>query len=338
MLGQLHKATNWNIMHNLLIVLHRWAWRQDENFTTEVFAHLLNGLLRFDSRAGIKILTWLTDSRISLDNSDATTLSFTMQHPTELGRPDVAIRGIDKLIFIESKIDSRQGIKQLLNYHNELIREQKTNTTLQTALVFLTRYPEEVDQQLSDNVISKRWYEVAVALQSMVSNNFVNHDENLYLIKQFVDFLRLRNITMERVSWELKNGITALMHLRTMLQEAIRAIGYVVTSSKSPLNLGHYISDNKPKGTKKNLAYVGVTLENPTILQFETWDYVPKNAPEIIGFGKLKSNELKWVNELDLESESVHFFALSQVNQLQTIEKFLSLSMKGMAKLEKLTT
>ena len=49
---------------NLLIQLRRWANRQDENFTTDAFVHLLNHLVTFQPSAAMRVLTHLTGNRI----------------------------------------------------------------------------------------------------------------------------------------------------------------------------------------------------------------------------------------------------------------------------------
>jgi hypothetical protein len=50
---------------NLLLRLHRWASRQDENFTTECFAHLLQYLLKNQPAIAFRILDNLTNRKVN---------------------------------------------------------------------------------------------------------------------------------------------------------------------------------------------------------------------------------------------------------------------------------
>ena len=49
-----------------LIRLHRWAHRQDENFTTEAFVHLIKTLLDLEYQSGIDFLSKLTNGFLQL--------------------------------------------------------------------------------------------------------------------------------------------------------------------------------------------------------------------------------------------------------------------------------
>jgi hypothetical protein len=52
--------------NNLLCDLHRWAYRQDENFVSEAFAHLLRRLLAEALEAGVAIINSLTRNNLAL--------------------------------------------------------------------------------------------------------------------------------------------------------------------------------------------------------------------------------------------------------------------------------
>ncbi len=55
---------------NLLIRFHHWARRQDENFTTEAFVHLITSLLDLDHQTAIGFLSKLTNDFLHLSQSD----------------------------------------------------------------------------------------------------------------------------------------------------------------------------------------------------------------------------------------------------------------------------
>ena len=91
---------------NLLTALHRWAWRQDENFLTSALTHLLRYLLKNEAEIGIQLLSNLTSGRICVDVGDTGEVDVSMQVTTSLGRPDIQIRTREHLAFIEAKVES----------------------------------------------------------------------------------------------------------------------------------------------------------------------------------------------------------------------------------------
>jgi hypothetical protein len=53
--------------NNLLVALSRYAHQQEENFTTEAFAHLLRHLFRYEAEVGSTIVRDLTRGKIRLE-------------------------------------------------------------------------------------------------------------------------------------------------------------------------------------------------------------------------------------------------------------------------------
>jgi hypothetical protein len=51
--------------YNLLVRLHKWAWRQDENFLTESLAFVLEHLLENEPEAGVRIVALMTGGSYS---------------------------------------------------------------------------------------------------------------------------------------------------------------------------------------------------------------------------------------------------------------------------------
>jgi hypothetical protein len=202
---------------NLFFNLHKWAIRQDENFTTEAFAHLLRYLRDFEPEAAVQILTKLVgnDSRISIGRLKE--LYIETQIPTEKGTPDIRLRTLDSLVYVEAKVESGLGSRQMTCYREELKQSGVPNT----ALILLTRYPPELPPGESPPDAYVRWYQVAHWLIFEMERQAIRGPIGIYLTQQFVGFLKARNITMERVGWELPGGIRACRNLMTMLGEVI---------------------------------------------------------------------------------------------------------------------
>ena len=77
--------------NNLLINLHRWAFRQDENYTTESFVHLLNYLLMDEPKIAIRILRKMTGDFLRLKIREVANVQIISQAITDSGRPDIEI-------------------------------------------------------------------------------------------------------------------------------------------------------------------------------------------------------------------------------------------------------
>jgi hypothetical protein len=154
---------------------------------------------------------------------------------------------------------------------------------------------------------------------------FPNDPEVNYLIVQFLNFLRERNVTMERVGWELENGVRSWSSLMSMAQEAVSSLGYVPVSTFGKDWVGWYFQEKDVQGRRlgQSLFYLGAYWDKPKILVFQTEGViVPSNFFDIAKCGKMMG-PTKWSNELDLDSEEIHFFAKSESSQLQTVLKFL---------------
>ena len=117
---------------NLLLRLHRWASCQSENFTTEAFVHLLLHLIEFEPEIAVFILRKLTKQKLIVDTQTIKRVSINTQVTTEQGKPDIEIKTSDFLIYIEVKVDSCFGNKQISRYREELNKSSFPNKLLIT--------------------------------------------------------------------------------------------------------------------------------------------------------------------------------------------------------------
>jgi hypothetical protein len=106
--------------NNLLTALHRWASRQDENFITDAFAHLLRHLLADDAAVGRKLLQFLTDEKFSVGSNNGS-IQVKTQVTLAQGRPDIEISSECQLVYVEAKVESGLGDRQLERYVIELL-------------------------------------------------------------------------------------------------------------------------------------------------------------------------------------------------------------------------
>ena len=134
---------------------------------------------------------------------------------------------------------------------------------------------------------------------------------------------------MEKVSWELKEGVRSVWNLLYMIEEAIQSSGKNFIPIKAGKEYGGVWVDG---GTKK-AAWVGVgDWYNPTVVLFHSSGVTPApSKSEGIPYGGINKENSRWEYELDLEDEEVHFFARSKESQIRKIEEFIN---NGIASLE----
>jgi hypothetical protein len=125
---------------NLFLRLHKWAARQDENFLTESLAVVLEQLLVMAPEAGTRLVARLTGGFIDVPAENAGTVQIRTQVEAGAGRPDLEIKILDQLVWVEVKAESALRAGQLEGYR-VLLAEQGV---AQTRLVLLTRYAEDI--------------------------------------------------------------------------------------------------------------------------------------------------------------------------------------------------
>lgn len=316
--------------NNLLIKLHKWVHRQDENFQTEAFAHLLRHLIEQEPQAAVRLLRLLTGGLFQLNCGQAGKVSIETQVTTAQGRPDMAIRSPHHLVYVEAKVESGLGPGQLEGYRKEL----KASGVPSTALVVITRYPIVLLPTPGyPNDVLVRWYHIADWLGQLSLESPVG----IYLGEQFISFLRARNMSVEKVSWELVNGGPALHNLLSMVYEVTTGLGLKPNPfSVSMPSFGCYADEKR--------YWIGVDLTAPHILVAQTYKLlVDKEQAKSTGLAdgvfpskwpKETLGEYRWGRQVDLGSEEVHFFARSKASQMQFLEQFFKGFVEAVKKVE----
>lgn len=300
---------------NLFVRLHKWAYRQDENFLTEAFAYVLKHLIEYEPEAAVHLVESLTGGLIRLKPEQTKLLRIESQAVSDEGIPDLMLRTAHQLVIVEVKSASEPRPEQLVRYRRLL----KESGLAETALVLLTRYPVNLEEGTERPEVRVRWFQVAEWL-NLEQQRYTFQAVSKYLVEQFVGFLRTRNMVMGEVTWELPGGVRALRALADMLYEAATACGVRARIWGNRGCMGVYLEGQ--------LYWVGVDFDRPEILTFETWNAaVDRESAERLGAGKIYewTNEpgFGWRRELNLETEEVHFFARSKASQLQLLENFL---------------
>jgi hypothetical protein len=310
---------------NLFLRLLKWAVRQDENFLTESLAVILERLLNRDTLltrvVGARLVAALTDGFIYVDAETAEMLEIRTQVTTAEGRPDLELRLPDRLAVCEVKFESGIRLGQLEGYREYL----RTSGFLQTRLILLSKYPALLpeDSEQPDRVV--RWYELADALERELPELKEADPPCHFLCEQFHTFLKERNMALAQVGWQLSEGTRALHSFLVMLQEAAK--GCQVTTRRFlhsvkdiPKHVGFKLDGGK--------YFLGLDLEDPGKLLFSTRSRIDPEAARQLGEGEVRTDswapgQPRWYRAADLDSEDVHFYSRSKVEQIRWLEKFL---------------
>jgi hypothetical protein len=305
---------------NLLTSLNKWAERQDENFVTDAFAHLLRHLVRNAPEAAVKILRHLTNGLLDLRAEECPAVEVTTQTTIEVGRPDMEISVPPRfLVYVEVKVGSSKVEGQLEKYLHDL----NGSRVERTRLVFLTRFPEDVGQLAQDpQFYHARWSEVATWLHDA---DLPSHDAVTgFLRNQFVSFLREKGMTMEKVSRELIDGLKAMNSLLAMLRGILHHCGLKTRGTASWANdyIGFWCESKK--------YWAGMYFEEPEYLYFETGEdfHLAEGAIErtdIDGEAYYYEDGERnmWHHWLDLSRDDGRFFGLSASEQAQELKNFI---------------
>src|SRR5579872_50970 len=313
----------------LLSSLHKWACdygqeenghSKDENFTTDAFAHLLNRLCKYEASVAVKVMTLFGCQTIESDLKDAR-ICTQIRH--DKSQPDIEIDGNDFRVFIEVKVDCKASRSQIERHREALARIPNRRSK---ALVLLTKNRPEEE---CEGITLLRWYEVA----NLISNAASRMEDKVskYLAQQFVEFLRERGMTMDKIERGMTSAaITPFTNLLTMLKEAIPPLRESFPSFQTNSELevcpdsgGRYFGAKKDgvhaywvgifcrKPEQLVFAAYGVDSRKRQILKEQDWEYAEEGNRRVPTLRK----------KFDLKDD---FFTKSGIDQKRTITKFLS--------------
>ncbi len=313
------------IENNLLVNLHKLAKRQDENFHTEALVHLLRHLVQYDRASAVKILKKITGETLDLERISIITQAVT----TKGHRPDIEISTQNHLIYIEVKVKSGLGKDQLDRYRKALDESNFNNTNL----ILLTKNPLLLDEDEEKADLNIRWYQIAEWLEDELEDDIVEKGSSRYLIKQFLDFLKERGMTLEQVSAEFtseefKQGINSLQNLMDMLNKSLRLADNTL-SIKLDADLewvGYYFKIDS------DWYWVGISYDVPNVLQFGTEAEITEDDLKKLDLGYISpEDDNMWMYDLNLEELS--FFELPKAKQLEHLENFINKSLGAVKRL-----
>lgn len=297
---------------NLFVRLHKWAFRQDENFLTETFAYLLEYLTENEPEAASELVSQITSGIVTLTPQQVRGLKIRTQISGDDGIPDIELRTSHHFVIIEVKSEAEATEEQLARYRRTLA----LSGVASTGLILLSRYPASAEGAHH----YFRWYQIAELIYQE-SNKYKFKAESQFLVEQFLGFLKARNMTMGQVTWEMTTGIRSMRNLVDMLYEAAAACGLKAQIAGNRDMMFVYLDGRN--------YWAGIRYTNPESIHFATWNLkVDPQKVEELGVGTTfqwfnDKTQCGWQNDVNLELEEVHFFARSKVSQMQFLEQFL---------------
>ena len=108
----------------------------------------------------------------------------------------------------------------------------------------ITRYPYSFYQEDTTEQpdIDIRWHQIVEWLEAVKPLLEITKQ----IVNQFIDFLRRRGIAMDKVSWNLVEGILSFRNLLSMISEALTAVKTPLYRSSAAWDwYGYYIEDKK---------------------------------------------------------------------------------------------
>jgi len=334
--------------NNLLINLHRWASRQDENFTTEAFVHLLNHLLIKEPKIAIRVLKNLTDNFLKLKMRESANVQIIAQPITDLGKPDIEISFGKYLIYIEVKVEAEIDANQLKRYRNVL----KGSKGKKTKLIVLSKYPIPSDLKIKPD-LAVRWFQIADWLEKELHSGKIE-PLSRFSLEQFIGFLGKQKMIVKKVespiseslnSYQKKVGdlAKALGNMHSIkrlddkedlrpLQELMVLMGDALTAITDKVKF-RFVSGQHKGGwmgfsLNKMDYFFAIYYENPEAIVFNTY-LLKIDEPKFddkIGKIWFEGRRWRWMNELNLVSNEFDFFSETKETQLKMLKDFLKRS------------
>jgi hypothetical protein len=344
--GKFIVTSNVRVPPNLIIRLHRWASRQDENFTTETFVFLLEYLMDREPEIAIDLLDRLTGSQ-GIFGKDVAQVEINTQQRAENMIPDIWIESQETLVLVEVKVTSYLGAGQVQSYRGLL---EKHFDQRKKQLVVLTRYP--VFGTTYDDVLYVRWHQIAQWLEEYLQNVTLG-EVNRYQIEQFLEFLRWQGAAPLQVRSDLSQAIAnyqARNVAESVFSRRIRSLSLLQTiPGLSPLYNLLLLMDEAIAGmalprpakfdsgqpTKQEAGWIGYNLNQMEYFYFLFLDHPERIVFEImrrkiiveeVELGRLENRfgGLVWFHELNLNDPAVDFFkGKNKAYQLKILEDFL---------------
>ncbi len=336
----------------------RWAQTQDENFTTEAFAHLLRHALVQAPEVARSLLRLLFGAELDLSDEAMAGTTVTSQWYALPAIPDIKVENNRLLALVEVKVGAELTRAQAEDYLALLDGHATVHQAKRLAV--LTR--DAAPPDLPESTRPVRWFEIGDALEEALRAPLrpVTH----YLLDSFHGFLVGQGLTLPTVRSGVSEGVRR--HLRragdeSVLRKPIKSPAHLTEDPDlRPLHdlllLMRHAVEQVQQPTpypwsfgcgQQEGGWIGYNLG---LMAY--FFYLPLGAPEIVRFqafeapldpnrfdgrlGRLVETygRVRWEHDLDLGTASGAFFQQAREQQLATLHSFLGESLQFARSLE----
>ena len=248
-------------MESMFTALGKYNSPVHENYLTEAFVYVLKYMLIQERRLGKEVLSRLCygDRLDAFEHDSEVALVTQKDAGGGSGRPDITIITPSKLIYVEVKHDSGLGERQLGRYREAL--RNNTPAGHEGRLVLLTRFPESTDGQDGNPEAFARWQEVHRWFAAAPVDDAVVR----FLVQQFCLYLEEKAMSLNKVSRDYVDGLSAFRSLMGLIAAALERNGLTKLRNSAGQDWqGFYVGkhDNDKFG-----AFV--YYSNPTVVVYE---------------------------------------------------------------------
>lgn len=194
---------------NIFKTLKRGNQREEEFFSATL-AILLEEIPELTSF----LIKTLLNKKIDVES-----LEIILEDTISNGRIDIALKCPHLEIYIENKVSSGLGELQLERYHNHL-----QNIDSETKFILLTRdyIEDESIKYVNKYILWNELYSLIEAFTDSVSDYVeAGKDKKIYLLEQFLQFLKDEGMSIEKVSWEYSEGVKSFLNLFNMIRSVL---------------------------------------------------------------------------------------------------------------------
>jgi len=274
--------------HGVFSALAKYNSARHENYLTESLVFVLKAMLVTDPDASVRFLNKLCFGEGDAGFTSSSDISISTQVSTDEGKPDITVSAPTVSVFVEVKHDSPLGYRQMERYRKALL--DRTATTKR--LVLLTRFAIDFGEAGDRPDMHIRWSQI----DDWLRDAKVTHPVTIYLVAALREFLKEKNMSIDKTTSEYVEGTTSLFRFMDMLRAAIESEGLkIYQNSAGWTHRGYYIEDNR--------KFCGILYADPRELLFQ-----------------LDNDN---VRQLTLEDSPGGFFAVERDAQVEILRRFV---------------
>lgn len=308
--------------NNLFIILSKYKAREgltpEENFTTEILVYILKFSLKNKTKLFSCFMQLLMEN-VEIDNYSEYNISTQKSYFTDLCSvvyPDITIERNDKVFLIEVKIESginyyeiygKDGEEKIIN---QIEKYDRIDSHLEKNLFLLSKY---ICHEKFDNYScfrkKLRWNQIFENFKRYKSEETVEG----FLLEQFMDYLKEKGMSLQKVSFEIVKGMESLGALFAMIEIALEGVNYKKSFRYDWL--GYYLLAEH--GLNKKVGWIGTYYDGSKLL----FEYEDESVVESI---KLKNSDILFEDNVAIFDFEKHmFFCLDAEKQLLKLKEWI---------------